>query len=234
MNVQSGALANVLIMICITVWALYLIFRNKRRSPRACCIWPTVPFRSLASLFALLPVWHWLASAYFIVLCFFSLFDPGNSLKFMMGATFKSGHYWRRGLCFRPALSLAIENHYLVCSGPAQLSGAAKRVNGWLSVSLKVARILTVCVAIMLLLNAGTVRFLELAAQRRGEKTVDILIRIALILFFSAVGWTLLASLIENRRSLTFTAGRCQARVPAPCSPCSATRWRLSSVPSRL
>lgn len=28
---------------------------------------------------------------------------------------------------------------------------------------------------------------------------VDILIRIALILFFSAVGWTILASLIENR-----------------------------------
>lgn len=45
----------------------------------------------------------------------------------------------------------------------------------------------------------GIVRFLELAAKRRGQKTVDILIRIALILFFSAVGWTVLASLIENR-----------------------------------
>ena len=32
-----------------------------------------------------------------------------------------------------------------------------------------------------------------------GEKTVDVLIRIALILFFSAIGWTVLASLIENR-----------------------------------
>jgi small-conductance mechanosensitive channel len=32
-----------------------------------------------------------------------------------------------------------------------------------------------------------------------GEKAVDIIIRIALILFFSAVGWTLLASIIENR-----------------------------------
>lgn len=28
---------------------------------------------------------------------------------------------------------------------------------------------------------------------------MDILIRIALILFFSAIGWTILASLIENR-----------------------------------
>ncbi|MDP1211735.1 mechanosensitive channel protein, partial [Klebsiella pneumoniae] len=32
-------------------------------------------------------VWHCLACAYFVVLFFFSLFDPGNSLKFMMGAT---------------------------------------------------------------------------------------------------------------------------------------------------
>ncbi len=51
----------------------------------------------------------------------------------------------------------------------------------------------------MLLLNAGIIRFLALATLWRGEKMVDILIRIALILFFSAVGWTILASLIENR-----------------------------------
>ena len=30
-NVQIGALANVIIMLCMTVWALYLIFRNKKR-----------------------------------------------------------------------------------------------------------------------------------------------------------------------------------------------------------
>jgi small-conductance mechanosensitive channel len=38
-----------------------------------------------------------------------------------------------------------------------------------------------------------------MAAQRCRAKTVDVLIRIALILFFSAIGWTVLASLIENR-----------------------------------
>lgn len=29
-NVQVGAMANVIIMLCITLWALYLIFRNKK------------------------------------------------------------------------------------------------------------------------------------------------------------------------------------------------------------
>lgn len=201
-NVQSGALANVLIMICITVWALYLIFHNKKTITESLL---HLADRSLSffSLFirAFALVWHWLASAYFIVLCFFSLFDPGNSLKFMMGATFKSlaiigvaafvSGLLSRWLSKTITLSAQVQRNY---------PELQKRVNGWLSVSLKVARILTVCVAIMLLLNAwGLFDFWNWLHNGAGEKTVDILIRIALILFFSAVGWTLLASLIENR-----------------------------------
>ncbi|MFK9700827.1 mechanosensitive channel protein, partial [Escherichia coli] len=72
-----------------------------------------------------------------------------------------------------------------------------KRLNGWISASLKAARILTVCVAIMLLLSAwGLFDFREWLHNDAGQKTVDVLIRIALILFFSAIGWTVLASLI--------------------------------------
>lgn len=90
-NVQVGAMANVAIMLCITIWALYLIFKNKAEITQHLL---SLAERSLAffSLFirAFALVWHWLASAYFIVLFFFSLFDPGNSLKFMMGATVRS------------------------------------------------------------------------------------------------------------------------------------------------
>ncbi|MCW1437907.1 mechanosensitive channel protein, partial [Citrobacter freundii] len=76
------------IMLCMTVWALYLIFRNKKEITQHLLNFAehSLAFFSLfIRAFAL--VWHWLASAYFIVLFFFSLFDPGNSLKFMMGAT---------------------------------------------------------------------------------------------------------------------------------------------------
>ena len=53
---------------------------------------------------------------------------------------------------------------------------------------------------IMLLLSAwGLFDFREWLHNDAGQKTVDVLIRIALILFFSAIGWTVLASLIENR-----------------------------------
>jgi len=203
-NVQIGALANVLIMLCITVWALYLIFHNKRAITEGLL---HLADRSLAffSLFirAFALVWHWLASAYFIVLCFFSLFDPGNSLKFMMGATFRSlaivgiaafvSGLLSRWLAKTITLSPHVQRSY---------PELQKRLNGWISVSLKVARFLTVCVAIMLLLSAwGLFDFWNWLHNGAGEKTVDILIRIALILFFSAIGWTILASLIENRLS---------------------------------
>ncbi len=70
-NVQIGALANVIIMLCMTVWALYLIFRNKRDHPAFAQLCGA--FAGLFSLFirAFALVWHWLASAYFIVLFFF-------------------------------------------------------------------------------------------------------------------------------------------------------------------
>ncbi len=203
-NVQIGALANVLIMLCITIWALYLIFHNKRAITEGLL---HLADRSLAffSLFirAFALVWHWLASAYFIVLCFFSLFDPGNSLKFMMGATFRSlaivgvaafvSGLLSRWLAKTITLSPHVQRSY---------PELQKRLNGWISVSLKVARFLTVSVAIMLLLSAwGLFDFWNWLHNGAGEKTVDILIRIALILFFSAIGWTILASLIENRLS---------------------------------
>lgn len=201
-NVQFGALANVLIMLCITIWSLYLIFHNKKAITESLL---HLADRSLSffSLFirAFALVWHWLASAYFIVLCFFSLFDPGNSLKFMMGATFKSLAIIGIAAFVSGLLSRWISKT-ITLSPQVQRSypELQKRVNGWMSVSLKVARILTVCVAVMLLLNAWSLfDFWNWLHNGAGEKTVDILIRIALILFFSAVGWTLLASLIENR-----------------------------------
>ena len=201
-NVQVGAMANVIIMLCITLWALYLIFRNKKEITQHLL---NLAERSLAffSLFirAFALVWHWLASAYFIVLFFFSLFDPGNSLKFMMGATLRSlviigiaafvSGMFSRWIAKTITLSPHTQRSY---------PELQKRLNGWLSTALSIARILTVCVAVMLLLSAwGLFDFWNWLHYGAGEKTVDILIRIALILFFSAIGWTILASLIENR-----------------------------------
>jgi Small-conductance mechanosensitive channel len=201
-NVQTGALANIVIMLCITVWALYLIYRNKQAITASLI---ELANRSLSffSLFirAFALVWHWLASAYFIVLFFFSLFDPGNSLKFMMGASVRSLAIIGIAAFISGILSRWIAKT-ITLSPETQRNypELQKRLNGWISASLKAARILTVCVAVMLLLSAwGLFDFWHWLHNGAGQKTVDVLIRIALILFFSAIGWTLLASLIENR-----------------------------------
>ncbi|UMX64739.1 hypothetical protein MJ588_09615 [Klebsiella pneumoniae] len=94
-NVQAGALANVVIIQCITPWALYLIFHNKAVITQG-LIHPADHSLSFFS-FRLSAPRRWSGTGwpapYFVVRFFFSLFDPGNSLKLMMGATpQKSAH----------------------------------------------------------------------------------------------------------------------------------------------
>lgn len=87
-NVQVAALVNIVLMGLITGWALYLIFHNRRSIQQDL---GRLADRSMSffSLFirAFAAIWHWLASAYFIALFLLSIFNPGDSLKFMMSAT---------------------------------------------------------------------------------------------------------------------------------------------------
>lgn len=137
-NVQFGALANVVIMLCITLWALYLIFHNKKLITQGLI---HLADRSLAffSLFirAFALIWHWLACAYFIVLFFFSLFDPGNSLKFMMGATLRSLAIIGAAALVSGILSRWIAKT-ITLSPETQRNypELQKRLNGWISASL--------------------------------------------------------------------------------------------------
>lgn len=201
-NVQVAALVNVAIMGLITLWALYLISHNRRNIQQALA---RLADHSL-SFFALFIrafalVWHWLASAYFIALFLFSMFNPGDSLQFMMSATVRSLAIIGIGALVSGMLTRWI-GKTIVLSPELRRNypELQSRVNGWVSAMLKLARVIAVFAVILLLLNAWNLfdlwHWLTVGA---GEKLVDILIRIVIILFFSAVGWTLLASMIESR-----------------------------------
>jgi len=201
-NIQVAALVNVVLMGLITLWALYLIFHNRRNIQLEL---EHLADRSMVffSLFirAFAMVWHWLASAYFIALFLFSMFNPGDSLKFMMSASVRTLAIIGIGALVSGILTRWISKTIIL---PPNLRRnypeLQKRVNNWISVMLKLARTLTVFAVSLLLLNAWNLfdlwSWLTVGA---GVKMVDVLIRIVMILFFSAVGWTLLASLIENR-----------------------------------
>lgn len=145
-------------------------------------------------------MWHWLASAYFIVLFFFSLFDPGNSLKFMMGATvrslaiigiaaFVSGMFSR--WLAKPSLSRHILSVTIQSCKTAEWLAFGGAENGAYSDRLRGGNVAVE--------RMGIVRFLELAAKRRGAENRRYPDPYRTYSFFSAVGWTVLASLIENR-----------------------------------
>ncbi|MBK0127860.1 mechanosensitive channel protein [Pantoea sp. S61] len=201
-NMQIAALVNMLIMCIMTGWALWLIFRNRRNIHDELS---RLADRSM-SFFALFirafaMVWHWLASAYFIALFLFSIFNPGDSLKFMMSATVRSmaiiviaaliSGMLTRWIGKTLTLSPDLRRNY---------PELQKRVNDWVKALLKLARVITVFATLLLLLNAWNLfdlwHWLTLGA---GQKMVDVLIRIVMILLLSAIGWTLLASLIESR-----------------------------------
>lgn len=201
-NVQVGALVNVAVMGLMTVWALYLIFHNKHNIQQELT---RLADRSLAffGLFirAFALIWHWLASAYFIALFLFSMFNPGDSLKFMMAATVRSLAIISIGALVSGMLTRWISKT-IVLSPELRRSypELQNRVNGWVSAMLKLARIITVFAVTLMLLNAWNLFDLwHWLTAGAGEKLVDMIIRIVVILFFSAVGWTLLASLIESR-----------------------------------
>lgn len=201
-NVQIGALVNVVVMSLITLWAQYLIFHNRRNIQYELTALADRSMRFFALFiraFAL--VWHWLASAYFIVLFFLSMFNPGDSLKFMMSASVRSLAIIGIGALISGILSRWIAKSITLSPElQREYPELQKRVNAWCSTLLKLARILTVFAVGLLLLNAWHLfdlwHWLTVGA---GEKTVDIIIRVLVILLFSAVGWTLLASLIESR-----------------------------------
>ena len=201
-NVQIAALLNIVIMAIMTSWALFLIFTNRRNIHDALI---GLADRSMAffALFirAFALVWHWLAGAYFIALFLFSIFNPGDSLKFMMSATVRSLAIIGIAAFVSGMLSRWIGKTIILSPDLRRNYPALqKRVNDWVRALLKLARVVTVFATLLLLLNAWNLfdlwHWLTVGA---GEKLVDVLIRIVMIVLLSAIGWTVLASLIESR-----------------------------------
>lgn len=122
-NVQVGALANVVIMLCITLWALYLIFHNKAVITQGLIHWPTTHSLSLACLSA--PSrWSGTGWPAPTLWCFFLFpFRPGQQPEIHDGRhPAKPGDYRRRGAGVWHPVALDSQNHHPVARHSAQLS----------------------------------------------------------------------------------------------------------------
>ncbi len=113
-NVQIGALANVIIMLCMTVWALYLIFRNKKEI--------TQHLLNFAehSLALFQPVYPRLCAGValagkrlFYRAVFLFVVRSGQQPEIYDGCNgAQPGDYWYRSICFRYVFPLVGENHH--------------------------------------------------------------------------------------------------------------------------
>lgn len=201
-NTQTAALVNFIIMLATTAYVLWLIVRNKRNIQKEL---EQFANRSLAffSVFirAFSLIWHWLAVAYFVMLFLLTQFDPGNSLKFMVTATVKSLMIISVGALISGLLTRWISRH-ITLSPDARRNypQLQQRLNVYVSSALKICRVLVVFAVMLLLLDAWHLFNLRnWLTGNFGARIVDALLRIFIILIFSALGWTLLASIIENR-----------------------------------
>ncbi|MDP0875206.1 mechanosensitive channel protein, partial [Klebsiella pneumoniae] len=85
------------------------------------------------------------------LLIFFTLFHPGNSLKYMIGATLQSLAKIGRAPLVSVILTRWIaKTNTLSPATKRNCPELQKRLNGWISASLMAARLLSGCVACML------------------------------------------------------------------------------------
>ncbi len=206
-NAETAALANFVIMLTLTAYVLLLIAHNKRNIQKAL---ERLANGSLAffSVFirAFSLIWHWLAAVYFVVLFLLTQFDPGNSLKFMVAATVKSLMIISVGALISGLLTRWISRH-ITLSPKTRRSypQLQQRINVYVSSALKICRVLVVFAVMLLLLDAWHLFDLgDWLSGNIGARVIDALLRIFIILIFSALGWTLLASIIENRLATDF------------------------------
>ncbi|STK72826.1 membrane protein YbiO [Escherichia coli] len=113
-NVQIGALANVIIMLCMTVWALYLIFRNKKEITQHLLNFAEHSLAFFSLFYPRLCAGVALAGKrLFYRAVFLFVVRSGQQPEIYDGCNgAQPGDYWYRSVCFRVCFPLAGENHH--------------------------------------------------------------------------------------------------------------------------
>lgn len=206
----AAAAANLAIMLALTLYAVALILRNRKPIQQQINL---LAERSMAFFSIILRglghVWHLLAIAYFLVLFALSQFDIGNSLRFMMTATVKSlvvigvgallSGMLTRWIFRRISLPDDVNRRYPMLE---------RRINSYIPNGLKILRVMVVLAVTLLLFDAWhLINLYQWASSENGEKIIDGLVHILLIMVVAVFSWTLMASIIEHRLALELSNG---------------------------
>lgn len=196
-------LLGLVIMLAVYCYAVGVIWRNRVRVRNGLLV--RAENASAAVFGTLIRVlargWHVLAIAYFTVLLIVTQADQQHALAFMLGATVQSAIAIGAGTLLAAVLSALLARRVTLPDNCNRTFPSLEaRVNIYVPTALKGARFLILILVTLVVLDAW--RVFDLAAwlsSPRGQATLAMLFRVALVLTLAALSWTVLVSLIEHR-----------------------------------
>lgn len=210
-----GKLLGFIIMLMAYLYAVRLIWRNRARvgahlRARA----ERAYFASFGTALRLLArTWHFLAIAYFTVLLVVSQIDNESALPFMLGATMQS-LVALGGALFNLLLETALSRRIrLPADLQRKLPMLEERVNAYVPAGLRTLGLLMRIMVALFVLDAWRVFDLSgWIVSDAGTAAVRVVVNVLIVLFLAAVAWTIIASMIEHRLSLSEGRGTPTAR----------------------
>jgi hypothetical protein len=211
-----GQLAGLLLMLGVYIYALRVIWRNRKllreRLERRADLASTAFFSTLIRMLA--RVWHLLALGYFTVLLVVSQIAPASALPFMARATGQTLIAIVVGLLTSALMSVVLAQRISLSDGMrTRLPMLEQRVNAYVPATLKTLRTMILAGVVLVVLDAwGAFNLPQWLASESGSRTLGIVIHVAIILLIAALLWTVIASIIEHRLSTTIEQGAPSAR----------------------
>ncbi|WP_262927324.1 mechanosensitive channel protein [Phytohalomonas tamaricis] len=216
LSTALGQLVGLLIMVGTYIYAVRVILKNRtsirdRLHERAA--------QSSAGFFGVLirilaKTWHLIAIAYFTILLVVSQVEPDQALPYMVRATVQSLVAIAVGLLVSSAITQLLEKKlHLSADLNRRLPLLEKRLNSYIPAALKTIRALLLIAVALVVLDAWQAFDLTgWLTSESGKHIIAMIVHVAIILFFSALIWTVSASIIEHRLSPDTGRGAPSAR----------------------
>lgn len=203
LSAAVGQMISLIIMLGVYIYAVRVIWANRSsirmRLVNKARLSSTAFFGTLLRMLA--RTWHLLAIAYFTVLLVVTQVDPAGSLPYMMHGTLQSGLSIGIGLLLSAALTALLSRRITLSQDVrTRLPMLESRLNSYVPAALRGIRLFILVTVTLFVLDAWRVFSLSAwLASESGSVAIATVVRVAIILLFAALIWTVVASIIEHR-----------------------------------
>lgn len=203
LSAAVGQMISLIIMLGVYIYAVRVIWANRSsirtRLVNRARLSSTAFFGTLLRMLA--RTWHLLAIAYFTVLLVVTQVDPAGSLPYMMHGTLQSGLSIGIGLLLSAALTALLSRRITLSQDVrTRLPMLESRLNSYVPAALRGIRLFILVMVTLFVLDAWRVFSLSAwLASESGSAAIATVVRVAIILLFAALIWTVVASIIEHR-----------------------------------